>query len=141
MKSFSKAAQRAVIYLDSFPKLDYKYKTAILEDVQDPERLYEALPSYRSLLSKAMGEGADELLRGANKEGEERVLSRLKNKGVMPVTRGRPSVIVPVLSSRTVFALLICSMYAPPLISTPRLTAVLIAAENAVAVESLMPQE
>lgn len=88
MKNFSKEAQRAVIYLDSFPKLDYKYKTAILDDVGAPEKLYAALPSYRSLLVKAMGEGADELLRGANKEGEERVLSRLKEKGIMPVTRG-----------------------------------------------------
>ena len=48
---------------------------------------------------------------------------------------------VPVLSSSTVLALLICSMKVPPLISTPCLTAVLMAAEKAVAVESLMPQE
>ena len=33
------------------------------------------------------------------------------------------------------------SMYAPPFISTPRFTAVLIAAENAVAVDSFMPHE
>ena len=59
----------------------------------------------------------------------------------METTFGLPSVTVPVLSSSTVFAPLICSMYAPPLMSTPCLTAVLIAAENAVAVESLMPHE
>ena len=54
---------------------------------------------------------------------------------------GLPSVMVPVLSSSTVFAPLICSMYAPPLIRMPLRTAALTAAENAVAVESLMPQE
>ena len=48
---------------------------------------------------------------------------------------------VPVLSSSTVFAVAICSMYAPPFISTPRFTAVLIAAENAVAVDSFKPHE
>ncbi|MCI5846806.1 MAG: hypothetical protein MRZ98_04080 [Clostridiales bacterium] len=48
---------------------------------------------------------------------------------------------VPVLSSSTVLALLICSINVPPLISTPCLTAVLMAAEKAVAVDSLMPQE
>ena len=60
---------------------------------------------------------------------------------IIETTFGRPSVMVPVLSSSTVLAALICSMYAPPLMSTPRLTAVLMAAEKAVAVDSLMPQE
>ena len=54
---------------------------------------------------------------------------------------GLPSIMVPVLSSSTVLALLICSINVPPLISTPCLTAVLMAAEKAVAVDSLMPQE
>ena len=48
---------------------------------------------------------------------------------------------VPVLSSSTVLASLICSMYAPPLMRMPCFTAELMAAEKAVAVDSLMPQE
>ena len=70
------------------------------------------------------------------------VFSSMRSVSIcMETTRGFPSVIVPVLSSRTVLASLICSIYAPPLIRIPCFTAELIAAENAVAVESLIPHE
>lgn len=86
--NYSKKAQRAIIFLDSFPKLDYKYKAAILQEIGNPETLYDRLPSYASLLEKAMGKEAQTLLRSANEQGEEAVLSALQKKGIMPVTRG-----------------------------------------------------
>ncbi len=83
-----KAAQRAIIYLDSFPKLEYKYKTAILNAVGDPKNLYARLPEFRDLLIRAVGEEAQEILHNANPQGEERVLSALRERGIMPITRG-----------------------------------------------------
>ncbi|MBE7091396.1 MAG: DNA-protecting protein DprA [Clostridiales bacterium] len=83
-----KNAQRAVIFLDSFPQLEYKYKTAILNEVGDPKNLYACLPKYRDLLIRAVGEEAEEILRLANPQGEAQVLENLKNRGIMPITRG-----------------------------------------------------
>ena len=86
--NYSKKAQRAIIFLDSFPKLDYKHKAAILQQVENPERLYEQLPAFSDLLEKVMGKDSRLLLEKANERGEEEVLSALQKKGIMPVTRG-----------------------------------------------------
>ncbi len=59
----------------------------------------------------------------------------------MDVTRGRPSVNVPVLSRMSVSASVSVCRQPPPLMSTPLRAAVEIAAESAAAVERRIPHE
>lgn len=88
MEQYSKEAQRAVIFLDSFRELDYKYKLAVLMEVGDPAKLYESRNRIVYILEKALGSGkASALLQRLVPEGEEEVLFSLKKAGIMPVTR------------------------------------------------------
>ena len=84
-------ADIAVIWLDSFIGLEYKYKKELLEQAENCADLFNNIPKFESWLSNNLGANKYALLKAAaNKSYADNILNGLQKQNIYAVTFKNP---------------------------------------------------